>query len=66
MPVRPRPFTFICCECGWKKTVAPLSDVLNPTDWCERCERCGHESLTLQPASAIDRILAEWYARLRR
>lgn len=30
MPIRPRPFTFACGNCGWKKTVAPLSDALGP------------------------------------
>ena len=30
MPIKPRPFTFVCGECGWKKTVAPRSDVLGP------------------------------------
>lgn len=63
MPVRLRPSTLVCCECGWKKTVAPLSDALSPADWCERC---GHDALSLQATSAIDRILAEWYARLWR
>jgi hypothetical protein len=37
MPVRPRPFTFECGECGWKKTVAPQSDCLRPGGlWCVR------------------------------
>ncbi|EJM77192.1 hypothetical protein PMI31_00806 [Pseudomonas sp. GM55] len=66
MPIRPRPFTFVCGKCGWKKTVAPPSDALGPGDWCDRCEKCGNEALTLQPANLIDRTLAEWFARLRR
>nr|WP_072341005.1 MULTISPECIES: hypothetical protein [unclassified Pseudomonas] len=65
MPIRPRPFTFVCDTCGWKKTVAPLSDALVPGDWFERCERCGNEALTLRPANRIDRALAEWFGRLR-
>ena len=28
MPIRPQPFTFVCQACHWKKTIAPLSDVL--------------------------------------
>lgn len=66
MPIRPRPFTSVCGKCGWKKTVVPLSDALGPGDWCDRCEKCGNEALTRQPANLIDRTLAEWFAQLRR
>ena len=48
MPIRPQPFTFVCQACHWKKTVAPLSDALGPLDWCERCERCGSDVLTVR------------------
>lgn len=64
MPVRPRPRTFVCGKCGWKKTIAPLSDVLQLEDLCKRCEKCGNEALTVQQANLIDRMLAEWSARL--
>ncbi|MNF88834.1 hypothetical protein D3C76_1217140 [compost metagenome] len=66
MPVRPQPFTFICDGCGWKKTIAPRSDALGPGDWCDRCERCGSTSLTFKTAGVVDRILAQWFARLGR
>lgn len=66
MPMRPSPFTFVCCECGWKKTVAPCSDAFGPVDWCDRCESCGNEALTRKTAGVVDRTLAEWFARLRR
>jgi len=30
MPIKPRPFTFVCEDCKWKKTIAPRSDALMP------------------------------------
>ncbi len=30
MPIKPRPFTVVCEDCHWKKTVAPRSDALMP------------------------------------
>jgi len=33
MPMPPRPFTFVCDNCGWKQTVVPLSDALRPGEW---------------------------------
>lgn len=66
MPIRPRPYTVTCQQCGWKKTFAPLSDALGPGDVCERCEKCSSGDLVLTSANALDRTLAEWRARLRR
>ena len=65
MPMKPKPFTFVCDECGWKKTVAPRSDALGPGDWFACCPKCGGEALSHQRAGGIDRTLAEWFARLR-
>lgn len=66
MPIRPRPFTFLCGRCGWKKTVAPLSDALGPGDYFERCARCGHQPLDMRAAGVFDALLAEWRSRLPR
>nr|WP_225923548.1 MULTISPECIES: DNA repair protein RadA [Pseudomonas] len=66
MPIKPRPFTFVCDECGWKKTVAPRSDALRPGDWFARCPKCGSEALSHRSADVFDRTVAEWLARLRR
>ncbi|UCO96406.1 hypothetical protein LF844_17175 [Metapseudomonas lalkuanensis] len=52
MPIPPRPLTFICPACSWKRTAIPLSDVLIPgRDWFGSCPKCGHEQLEQRPAS---------------
>ena len=66
MPIKPKPFTFVCDDCGWKKTVAPRSDALGPDDLFAHCPKCGSEALSHRRAGIIDRSVAEWLARLRR
>lgn len=48
MPMPPRPFTFVCDNCGWKQTVVPLSDALRPGEWFERCPKCGSKELRMR------------------
>lgn len=43
MPIKPGPFTFVCEDCHWKKTVAPRSDALLPGDGFATCPKCGDE-----------------------
>ncbi|MDN5392561.1 MAG: hypothetical protein L0G00_06250 [Pseudomonas sp.] len=59
MPIKPRPLTFVCSECGWKKTVAPRSDALGPGEWFKQCLKCGSESLKVRGAGWLERMLAE-------
>lgn len=66
MPIKPHPMTYVCEDCGWKKTVAPRSDALGPGEWFARCPACGSEALTLRRADALAGALVEWLARLRR
>ena len=52
MPIPPKPRTYVCQSCGWKKTVVPISDVLLPGDIVRKCEKCGcaellHRSVTV-------------------
>ena len=63
MPIRPRPFTFVCGECGWKKTVAPRSDALGPGEWFKQCPKCGSEALKRRAAGWVERTLAELFLR---
>lgn len=63
MPMPPPPFTTRCLDCGWKKTIAPRSDLLLlGHDWFERCPRCSSgQRLTRSTASPA----AAWLARLQ-
>ncbi|HCL76575.1 MAG TPA: hypothetical protein DIC26_12035 [Pseudomonas sp.] len=55
MPLPPRPYTFHCPICSWKKTAIPPSDVLVPgRDWYGRCVDCGHEPLERQTATRAE------------
>ncbi len=63
MPIRPKPFTFECCRCGWKKTVALRSDVLMPGEWVEHCPKCAAKPLKVRSAGWLERVLAEAWLR---
>lgn len=65
MPIKPRPFTYICDECGWSKTMAPRSDALRPGEWLDRCSKCGSKALTIQAAGWFEGVKAEILARWR-
>lgn len=64
MPFPPKPFTFVCDKCGWKKTVAPLSDALRPGERFEQCPRCGSQALRKRAAVWLEKALAEFMRRL--
>jgi Zn finger protein HypA/HybF involved in hydrogenase expression len=63
MPVKPRPFTYECEACGWRKTVAPRSDALRPGEWFDACPKCGAEALKMRAAGWFEGALAEFLAR---
>ena len=55
MPVAARPLLYQCPACGWRHIVTPIGDVLlgEPA----ACLRCGHHSLTVQPANVLQAAL---------
>lgn len=63
MPIRPKPFTFVCDTCGWKKTIAPLSDALGPGEWMDKCPKCGSNELRVRPAGPVEKALAQMWLR---
>jgi Zn finger protein HypA/HybF involved in hydrogenase expression len=54
--IAPKPFKFICPKCGYSKTVAPKSDVLNPADFIDTCPKCG---------SKMERKRADFFDNLK-
>jgi predicted SprT family Zn-dependent metalloprotease len=66
MPMKPRLFTYVCEECGWKKTVAPRSDAMTPGEWLDRCLKCGSKALKVETADWFASTKAEWLARCGR
>lgn len=65
MPIPPHPYTLRCPACGWKKTMAPLSDVLRyGVDWLDCCPQCGHKHLQKTQATpfeiALIRLKRRW------
>ena len=45
MPIPSNPFTLQCKTCGWKKTFAPVTDVVMP-NIPSKCPECNHDELT--------------------
>jgi Zn finger protein HypA/HybF involved in hydrogenase expression len=66
MPIKPRPFTFVCEDCNWKKTVAPRSDALAAGEWFSACPKCGGTALKMRAAGLLEAAAAELMARQRR
>ena len=58
MPIRPRPFTYRCDDCGWCATVAPASDALGPEDIFTRCPNCANPALRCVSPSRMQAIMA--------
>jgi len=38
--IQPKPFKFLCEQCGYSKVVKPKSDALNPMDMINTCPKC--------------------------
>lgn len=66
MPIKPRPLTFVCRDCQWKKTVAPRSDALGVGEYFTQCPRCTSMAIKVFAAGFLDGLLAELMARRRR
>jgi hypothetical protein len=55
MPIPPRPRTFSCPACDWKRTVIPLSDCLmEGIDWHSSCAKCQRTELISRPATQAE------------
>ena len=56
MAFRPKPVTYSCAKCGWKKTVWPKSDALRPGEFFRECPKCRGEVLG-KKASVLESIV---------
>ena len=65
MPIKPKPFTYVCPCCGWKKTVAPTSDDLFVGEFFDSCPKCGHPELERREPSVIDTVLVKLSQKLQ-
>lgn len=59
MPIKPKPFTLVCEDCKWKKTIVPRSDALRPGEWLIVCPRCGGTALKMRAAGWFEAAAAE-------
>lgn len=60
MPTKLPPLTAFCRQCGWKKSLPPMGDVIMGLP--ERCPQCGNPDLQLKPSSLLEsalRVLTE-------
>ena len=56
MCVKPKPFSYSCPSCDWKKTVFPKSDVLLPGEHYACCPKCGSKSLDLETLKGVTKL----------
>jgi hypothetical protein len=59
------PFTQACTACGWSSTIIPVSDVLVHSELLRSCPRCDVHSLELRPATAGEKVIAQFKRVLR-
>jgi Zn-finger nucleic acid-binding protein len=55
MPIKPKPFVYVCPSCEWSKAVSPKSDALMPGEYYDCCPTCGTNPLKREEIN----ILAE-------
>jgi Zn finger protein HypA/HybF involved in hydrogenase expression len=63
MPITPRPMTFECPQCHWKRTYAPSTDTLLLPSWAQCCPRCGHKGMQYHSANRIAELVAKLWPR---
>ena len=59
MPIKPDPYKVKCPNCGYSKVVSPKSDALNPSDFINKCPKCGtymEETTLSEVEKFIDKI----------
>lgn len=56
MPIKPKPFVYVCPSCEWKKIVSPKSDALLPGEYYQCCPICGTKSLKREELNSLAKI----------
>lgn len=64
MPIKPKPFIYVCPSCGWRKTVAPRSDVLLPGEYYDYCPICGTTPLKKKELKSLTALGIELFGKL--
>jgi len=66
MPIPPKPRTYVCPACGWKKITTPFSDVLREgSDWFSKCPQCSHEPLATRKPTLLELAVARLLGSMR-
>ena len=60
MPVKPKPRTYVCQTCGWKRTVAPRSDVLMPADVVSVCPKCQSDQIVSREPTLMESLIVNF------
>lgn len=66
MPLPPKPWTYVCPNCGWKRTVVPPSDALMGGTFVACCPRCGNHQLEQRAAGSLEVLSATLLQSVRR
>lgn len=55
--IQPKPFKYICPQCGYSKVVKPKSDVLNPIEMMSICPKC-EAKMERKELTLLDNLLS--------
>jgi len=64
MPIKPKPRTYVCPSCGWKKSVFPASDVMMQGDYFKNCPKCGGKTLEQRQITIANEVLYKFLEKL--
>ncbi|PKD39216.1 hypothetical protein U737_00575 [Methylomonas sp. LW13] len=64
MPIKPKPFAYVCASCGWRKAVSPRSDALMPGEYYDCCPTCGSNSLSKLELNRLQTLCGGLFGRL--
>jgi Zn-finger nucleic acid-binding protein len=56
MPIKPKPFVYVCPSCGWRKVVSPRSDVLLPEEYFDCCPTCSTKPLEREELKSLVKL----------
>ena len=63
MPIKPKPFVYLCPSCGWRKVVSPKSDALLPGEYYECCPTCGEKSLNREELNSVAKFGVKFFGK---
>lgn len=64
MPIKPKPWVYVCESCKWNKVISPRSDALLPGEYYNCCPVCGYKPLKKESVSQLADLMAQMRDKL--